>query len=83
VEDNPETHRLIQYIPFEEAYEAMLLVAKHSLGLSQESLISETANLLGFKRVGPKIMQSLTKVYQKSVESGTLVTDNDIVKYKK
>jgi very-short-patch-repair endonuclease len=83
VEDNPETHRLIQYIPFEEAYEAMLLVAKHSLGLSQESLISETANLLGFKRIGPKIMQSLTKVYQKSVESGILVTDNGIVKYKK
>ena len=83
VEDNPEIRRQIQYIPFDEIYEAMLLVAKHSMGLSEKFLISETASLLGFKKVGSKIMQSLSNVYQKAVESGKLECDDGQVKYKK
>jgi hypothetical protein len=79
--ENPKTYRLIQYIPFEEAFEAMLLVAKHSMGLSKQSLIFETTNLLGFKRVGSKIMRVLSEVYQKGVESGKLVEDGDLVRY--
>jgi hypothetical protein len=79
--EKPETHRLIQYIPIEEAYEAMLLVAKHSMGISEKSLIYETAYLLGFKRLGSKILKILTEVYQTAVESGKLVKDDNFVKY--
>jgi len=52
------------------------------MGLSKKFLISETASLLGFKKVGSKIMQSLSIVYQKAVESGKLVCDDGQVKYK-
>jgi very-short-patch-repair endonuclease len=72
VKDKPDTSRPIQYIPFEEAYEAMLLVDRHSMGLSEQSLIVETAHLLGFKKVRSKITQTLTRVYQKTAESGRL-----------
>ena len=82
MEDKSDTYRPIQYIPFDEAYKAMLLVAKHSMGLSQKSLIFETASLLGFKKVGSKILLSLSNVYQNAVESSKLVIDDDQVKYK-
>jgi hypothetical protein len=43
------------------------LVAKHSMGLSEKFLISETAR---------------ARVYQKAVESGKLVCNDGQVKYK-
>ena len=60
----------------------MLLVAKHSMGLNKNSLIYETASLLGFRRVDPKIMKSLSDVYQKAVESSKIAIDNEHVIYK-
>ncbi|MFC1803540.1 AAA domain-containing protein, partial [Thermoproteota archaeon] len=81
VKDKPDTNRPIQYIPFEEAYEAMLLVARHSMGLSEQSLINETAHLLGFKSARSTIKQVLTQVYNKAVESGKLVNEDSFIKY--
>ena len=60
----------------------MLLVAIHSMGLPEKSLITETAYLLGFKSVRSKIRQVLTEVYKKAVESGKLTKENGFVKYK-
>ena len=80
--DKPNSDRLIQYIPFEEACKAMLLIANHSMGLSEQSLINETAHLLGFKRISSKIRQALSEVYEKAVEHGKLFEENGLVKHR-
>jgi hypothetical protein len=81
VKEERETFREIQHIPMEETRAAILLVAKHSMGLSEESLIKETAQLLGFKKVGSKIRHSLRNAYQISEKSGKLITENSLIKY--
>jgi hypothetical protein len=67
------TFRPIGHIPQEEIKRAMVLVAGHSLGLGVESLLKETARLLGFKRLGNTIRTILQEVYETLTEEGTLI----------
>ena len=57
----------------------MLMVARYSVGISYESLIDETAHLLGFKRIGSKIMLSLSKVYEEAKNMGRLAFEDGLV----
>ncbi|UCH57955.1 MAG: DNA/RNA helicase, partial [Candidatus Bathyarchaeota archaeon] len=74
-----ESFRPIEYIPPEEITRAMLLIAGHSLGLRKESLLSETAHLLGFKRRGSKIVDVLTEAFEKANEDGSLAVEDGLV----
>jgi hypothetical protein len=56
---DPDSVREIKYIPSEEIHNAMLLIVRHTIGISLESLISETARLFGFSRVGAQIRDRL------------------------
>jgi hypothetical protein len=57
--DDPNSVREIKYIPSEEIHNAMLLIVRHTIGISLESLILETARLFGFSRVGAQIRDRL------------------------
>ncbi|MCW3979588.1 MAG: DUF4011 domain-containing protein [Candidatus Bathyarchaeota archaeon] len=79
VEGVKESFRSVEYIPMEEVKRAMTLVAGHSLGLSEGSLLNETARLLGFKRTGNKIDDALRGAYESLKKEGALVLADDLV----
>ena len=81
VNGNKDTFRSIQHIPPEEIVQAMLLVAKHSFGLSAETLMNETASILGFKRTGANIKTALTQAYGRAKSQGLLSLDDGVVLY--
>lgn len=56
---DPASVREIKHIPSEELHNAMLLIVRHTIGISLESLASETARLFGFNRVGAQIRDRL------------------------
>jgi hypothetical protein len=62
VEGVRESFRPIEHIPVEEMRRAMVLVAGHSLGIGEETLVNETARLLGFKRRSDNISSTLRRV---------------------
>ena len=79
VEGVKESFRLIEHIPPEEIRQAMLLVAGHSLGLRESSLLNETARTLGFKRTGENIVNSIRSVYDKASVDGLLTLEEGLV----
>jgi hypothetical protein len=75
--------RPIEYIPPEEALTALKMVAGYSLGIREETLLNETARLLGFKRMGPNILKALRMVYRGALDSGALGVEDGLVVLKK
>jgi hypothetical protein len=78
-----ESFRPIEYIPPEETLTALTMVAGYSLGIREETLLNETARLLGFKRMGPKILEALRVIYRGALDSGTLGLEDGLVVIKK
>lgn len=68
----PESRRAIHHIAPEEIQAAMCLVAKHAVGIGVDSLLLETARVLGFKRMGRRIRNTLSKAHQRLEKKGTL-----------
>jgi hypothetical protein len=83
VEGVDESFRPIEYIPPEEILLALTMVAGHSLGIREETLLNETARLLGFKRMGPNILEALRIVYREALDSGALGIEDGLVILKK
>ena len=75
----PESRRPPEQIPPEEIENAMKLITQYSLGISPDSLISETAKLFGFTHSGEKIKQVFTDIYKKMVREQKLVLTNNTV----
>jgi hypothetical protein len=59
------------------------MVAVYSLGIREETLLNETARLLGFKRMGPNILEALRVVYREAIDSGALGVEDGLVVLKK
>jgi hypothetical protein len=83
VEGVDESFRPIEYIPPEEILLALTMVAGHSIGIREETLLNETARLLGFKRMGPNILGALRIVYRETLHSGALRIEDNLVVLKK
>jgi len=83
VEGVRESFRPIEYIPMEEITRAMTLVAGHSLGLSERSLLNETARLLGFKRIGENIDGALREAFKRLRKEGILVQADNLIVFNK
>ena len=49
----------MEYIATEEVAEAMLVIVKHTFGISIDDLMAECALVFGFERRGPKIKSKL------------------------
>ena len=65
VEGVRESFRPIEHIASMEVEKAMLIVAGYSFqGIGLESLLIETAKLLGFRRIGPNIEEVINKAYR-------------------
>ena len=82
VEGVDGSFRSIEYIPPEETLLALTMVAGHSLGIREETLLNETARLLGFKRMGPNILETLKVVYRKAIDTGVLRVEDGLVMLK-
>jgi hypothetical protein len=79
VEGVRESFRPIEHIPVEEMRRAMVLVAGHSLGIGEETLVYETARLLGFKRRSDNISSTLRRVCADLKRAGRItVSDDDV-----
>jgi hypothetical protein len=72
VEGIEDTFRPINYISLDEIRSALTMISAHSLGLTDESLIRETARLLGFKRMGIKVRAVLQEALRSLIDEGML-----------
>jgi hypothetical protein len=79
IEGVRESFRAVEHIAPEEIEQAMKLVAGHSLGISEESLVSEAAALLGFKRMGENIQSKVTQIYDTMKRRGILTESSGLV----
>ena len=75
----PESLREIEHIPPEEIQGAMLLIVRHTVGITLESLLVETARLFGFERTGPNIRNLLVKVLEKMLNEGLVSKNGDSI----
>ena len=79
VEGVKESFRSIEHVSPEEISNAMFLAAKHSLGLKEETLLNETASLLGFKRMGSNINETLKSIFDEDIKSGKLAQNGNLI----
>jgi hypothetical protein len=79
VEGVKESFRPIEHIPVEEMRRAMVLVAGHSMGIGEETLVNETARLLGFKRRSDNISSTLRRVCADLKRAGRITVFQDDV----
>ena len=78
-----ESFRPIEYISPEEILKALTMVTGYSFGIRKETLLNETARLLGFKRMGPKILEALQLIYHRALNSGKIGLEDKLVVLKK
>lgn len=74
-----ESKRKPEHIPPEEIEEAMKTIAQYALGISAESLTSETAKFFGFSRAGEKSRKRFSDIYKRLLWEKKLICINDLV----
>ena len=67
---NQETERSIEHIAPEEVQAAMRLLLRQGGGLGEEALLSQTARLFGFAKLGDNIRQRLQESYDELQKQG-------------
>lgn len=70
----PESKRKPQYITPEEIETAMKIVAKYALGISEESLISETAKVFGITRLSVEGKTVFSEVLKRLIRERQLLS---------
>lgn len=68
-----ESMRPIQYISKEELSEAMMTIIDKSFGIEVNDLLSITAKVFGFNRVGQKIIDAMKISYNELIISGKII----------
>ena len=79
VQGIPESKRKAEYIAPEEVESAMMLVAQYALGISQDSLISETAKVFGLNHSGEAAKEVFSEILKRLVRDRKLVLKDDVV----
>jgi hypothetical protein len=67
------------HIPVGEIKHYLKTLAQYALGISDESLIVETAKIFGFKRAGEKSRKRFFDVYTRLLWEKKLFCDNGLV----
>jgi hypothetical protein len=75
----PESKRDPEHIAPEEIEKAMKQIAHYALGISAESLITETGKVFGFNQAGEKSRKRFSDVYKRLLWEKKLVCTNDVV----
>lgn len=73
----PESRRKAQYIAPEEVEAAMNAVAQYALGISEDSLLSETAKLFGLNHSGDDAKQVFSEILRRLIRERKLVQRDD------
>ena len=73
----PESKRKPDYIAPEEVESAMMLVAQYALGISDDSLIAETAKVFGINHSGDEAKAVFSEVLKRLVRERKLVCKDD------
>ena len=73
----PESKRKPDYIAPEEVASAMTLVAQYALGISDDSLIAETAKVFGINHSGDEAKAVFSEVLKRLVRERKLVCKDD------
>jgi hypothetical protein len=73
----PESKRKPEYIAPEEVESAMILVAQYALGISDDSLIAETAKVFGINHSGEAAKSLFFEVLKRLVRERKLVRKDD------
>lgn len=73
----PESIRKPKYIAPEEVASAMTMVTQYALGISDESLIEETARVFGINRLGEDSKEVFSEVLKRLVRERKLVCKDD------
>ncbi len=77
VQGVPESKRKPEYIAPEEVESAMTLVAQYALGISDDSLIAETAKVFGLNHSGQGAKELFSEVLKRLVRERKLVCKDD------
>ena len=78
VQGIPESKRKAQYIPPEEVEAAMKYVAQYAMGISDNSMITETARLFGLNHFpGEDAKQVFTEILKRLIRERKLVCRDD------
>jgi hypothetical protein len=75
----PESKRKAEYIAPEEVESAMQLVAQYALGISEDSLISETAKIFGLNHSGQDAKVVFSEILKRLLRDRKLVCKNEII----
>ena len=78
VQGIPETRRKAEWIAPEEVESAMVLVARYSLSISEDSLIAETAKVFGLNH-SPDVKEVFTEILKRLVRDRKLILKDDVV----
>ena len=79
VQGIPESKRKPEYIAPEEVESAMTLVAQYALGISEDSLIAETAKVFGLNHSGADAKEAFSEILKRLVRDRKLVCKDDVV----
>ncbi len=73
----PESKRKSNYIAPEEVESAMMMVAQYALGISEDSLISETARVFGINYSSEEAKSVFSEVFKRLIRERKLVCKSD------
>jgi hypothetical protein len=79
VEGVPETKRALEYIAPEEVEAAMKLIAQYALGISDESLIAETAKVFGLNHSTDKSKEYFNEILKRLIRERKLAIKDNVV----
>ena len=79
VQGVPESKRKAEYIAPEEVEAAMKLVAQYALGISEDSLIAETAKVFGINHSGEDAKAVFSEILKRLIRDRKLVSKDGVV----
>jgi very-short-patch-repair endonuclease len=79
VEGIPESKRKLEYIAPEEVENAMQLIAQYALGISDDSLVAETAKVFGLNHSGDKSKEYFTEILKRLVRERKLSSKDNVI----
>jgi hypothetical protein len=74
-----ETKRKLEHIPPEEVEAAMKLIAKYALGISDESLVAETAKVFGLTHSTDKSKEYFDEILKRLIRERKLANKDGVV----
>jgi very-short-patch-repair endonuclease/DNA polymerase III delta prime subunit len=74
-----ETKRNLEYLPPEEVEAVMKLVAQYALGISDESLIAETAKVFGFNHSTDKSKEYFNEILKRLIQERKIAQKDGVI----